>query len=107
AVAARASHLVRPRRRRRIPDALPDRLEPGHDPMASRPPAALPSLALAALSTAAALTLGRVFQSGRFVLPVVAAVLPAHFLWVVARTRSRSLVDPLSPPLPGVALSLA
>ena len=39
--------------------------------MASRTSTALPALALAALSTAAALTLGRVFGSGRFVLPVV------------------------------------
>ena len=74
--------------------------------MASRPPAALPSLALAALSTAAALTLGRVFQSGRFVLPVVAAVLLAHFLGFVARTRSWSLVDALSLSMSGLAIYL-
>lgn len=74
--------------------------------MASRTSTALPSLALAALSTAAALTLGRVFDSGRFVLPVVAALLLAHFLGFVARTRGWSLVDALSLSMSGLAVYL-
>jgi transglutaminase-like putative cysteine protease len=74
--------------------------------MASRTSTALPSLALAALSTAAALTLGRVFESGRFVLPVVAAVLLAHLLGFVARTRRWSLVDALSLSASGLAIYL-
>ncbi|HYV59833.1 MAG TPA: DUF3488 and transglutaminase-like domain-containing protein [Acidimicrobiia bacterium] len=74
--------------------------------MASRTSTALPSLALAALSTAAALTLGRVFESGRFVLPVVAAVLLAHLLGFVARTRGWSLVDALSLSMSGLAVYL-
>ncbi|HMG27247.1 MAG TPA: DUF3488 and transglutaminase-like domain-containing protein [Acidimicrobiia bacterium] len=74
--------------------------------MASRTSTALPSLALAALSTAAALTLGRVFESGRFVLPVVAAVLLAHLLGFVARTRGWSLLDALSLSMSGLAIYL-
>src|SRR5262245_65809648 len=74
--------------------------------MASRTSTALPSLALAALSTAAALTLGRVFESGRFVLPVVAAVLLAHLLGFVARTRGWSLLDALSLSMSGLAVYL-
>ena len=80
----------------RVPGTLPDRLEPGNDPMASRTSSALATLALAALSTAAVLTLGRVFASGRFVLPAVGAVLLAHVLGFVAAharlvTRRRAL----------------
>ena len=56
--------------------------------MASRTSSALATLALAALSTAAVLTLGRVFASGRFVLPAIGAVLLAHLLGFVARTRA-------------------
>ena len=74
--------------------------------MASRTSTALPALALAALSTAAALTLGRVFASGRFVLPVVAAVLLAHLLGFVARTRGWPLVDALSLSMTGLAVYL-
>ena len=74
--------------------------------MASRTSTALATLALAALSTAAVLTLGRVFQSGRFVLPVVGAVLLAHLLGFVARTRGWSLVDALSLSMTGLAAYL-
>ena len=74
--------------------------------MASRTPTVFATLALAALSTAAVLTLGRVFQSGRFVLPVVGAVLLAHFLGFVARTRGWSLVDALSLSMTGLAVYL-
>ncbi len=74
--------------------------------MASRTPTAFATLALAALSTAAVLTLGRVFQSGRFVLPVVGAVLLAHLLGFVARTRGWSLVDALSLSMTGLAVYL-
>lgn len=74
--------------------------------MASRTSTALPSLALAALSAAAALTLGRVFASGRFVVPVVAAVLLAHLLGFVARSRGWSLVDALSLSMSGLAVYL-
>jgi transglutaminase-like putative cysteine protease len=74
--------------------------------MASRTSTALPSLALAALSTAAALSLGRVFESGRFVLPVVTALLVAHLLGFVARTRSWSLLDALSLSMSGLAIYL-
>ena len=74
--------------------------------MASRTSTALATLALAALSTAAVLTLGRVFQSGRFVLPVVGAVLLAHLLGFVARTRGWSLVDALSLSMTGLAVYL-
>jgi transglutaminase-like putative cysteine protease len=74
--------------------------------MASRTSTALPSLALAALSTAAALTLGRVFESGRFVLPAVAAVLLAHLLGFIARMRGWSLVDALSLSMSGLAIYL-
>ena len=74
--------------------------------MASRASTALATLALAALSTAAVLTLGRVFQSGRFVLPVVGAVLLAHLLGFVARTRGWSLVDALSLSMTGLAVYL-
>jgi transglutaminase-like putative cysteine protease len=74
--------------------------------MASRASTALATLALAALSTAAVLTLGRVFQSGRFVLPVVGAVLLAHLLGFVARTRGWSLLDALSLSMTGLAVYL-
>jgi transglutaminase-like putative cysteine protease len=74
--------------------------------MASRSSTALASLALAALSTAAVLTLGRVFESGRFVLPVVGAVLLALLLGFVARTRGWSLVDALSLSMSGLAVYL-
>jgi len=74
--------------------------------MASRTSTALSTLALAALSTAAALTLGRVFESGRFVVPVVAAVLLAHLLGFVARTRGWSLLDALSLSMSGLAIYL-
>ena len=74
--------------------------------MASRTSTALATLALAALSTAAVLTLGRVFQSGRFVLPVVGAVLLAHLLGFVARSRGWSLVDALSLSMTGLAVYL-
>ncbi len=72
--------------------------------MASR--TALPALSLAALSTAAVLTLGRVFESGRFVLPVVGAVLLAHLLGFIARTRGWSVVDALSLSMSGLAVYL-
>jgi len=74
--------------------------------MASRTSSALATLALAALSTAAVLTLGRVFASGRFVLPVVGAVLLAHLLGFVARTRGWSLIDALSLSMSGLAVYL-
>ncbi|HEY4398789.1 MAG TPA: DUF3488 and transglutaminase-like domain-containing protein [Acidimicrobiia bacterium] len=74
--------------------------------MASRTSTAFATLALAALSTAAVLTLGRVFQSGRFVLPAVAAVLLAHLLGFVARTRGWSLLDALSLSMTGLAVYL-
>jgi transglutaminase-like putative cysteine protease len=74
--------------------------------MASRTSTWLSTLALAALSTAAVLTLGRVFESGRFVLPVVVAVLLAHLLGFVARTRGWSLVDALSLSMSGLAVYL-
>jgi transglutaminase-like putative cysteine protease len=74
--------------------------------MASRTSTALATLALAALSTAAVLTLGRVFQSGRFVLPAVAAVLLAHLLGFLARTRGWSLLDALSLSMTGLAAYL-
>jgi transglutaminase-like putative cysteine protease len=74
--------------------------------MASRTSSALATLALAALSTAAVLTLGRVFASGRFVLPAVGAVLLAHLLGFVARTRGWSLVDALSLSMTGLAVYL-
>ena len=74
--------------------------------MASRTSSALATLALAALSTAAVLTLGRVFASGRFVLPAVGAVLLAHLLGFVARARGWSLVDALSLSMSGLAVYL-
>jgi transglutaminase-like putative cysteine protease len=74
--------------------------------MASRTSAALTSLALAALSTAAALTLGRVFTTGRFVLPVVGAVLLVHLLGFLARARGWSLLDALSLSVSGLAAYL-
>ena len=74
--------------------------------MASRTSSALATLALAALSTAAVLALGRVFVSGRFVLPAVGAVLLAHLLGYVARTRSWSLIDALSLSMSGLAVYL-
>jgi transglutaminase-like putative cysteine protease len=74
--------------------------------MASRTSTALAALALAALSIAAVLTLGRVFQSGRFVLPVVGAVLLAHLLGFVARRRGWSLLDGLSLSMTGLAAYL-
>ena len=74
--------------------------------MASRTSSALATLALAALSTAAVLTLGRVFASGRFVLPAVGAVLLAHLLGFVARTRGWSLIDALSLSMSGLAVYL-
>ena len=74
--------------------------------MASRTSSALATLALAALSTAAVLALGRVFASGRFVLPAVGAVLLAHLLGYVARTRSWSLIDALSLSMSGLAVYL-
>lgn len=74
--------------------------------MASRASTALPALALAALSTAVALTLGRVFATGRFVLPVIGAVLLAHLLGFVARARDWSLVDALSLSVSGLAVYL-
>jgi hypothetical protein len=46
--------------------------------------------ALAALSVAAGLSLGRVFDSGRYVLPVVAAALIPHALGALARRRGWS-----------------
>jgi transglutaminase-like putative cysteine protease len=64
--------------------------------MASRASSALTALALAALSVAAVLTLGRVFASGRFALPVIAAVLVVHLLGFAARTRRWPLIDALS-----------
>jgi transglutaminase-like putative cysteine protease len=64
--------------------------------MASRTSSALAPLALAALSVAAVLTLGRVFASGRFALPVIAAVLVVHLLGFAARARRWPLVDALS-----------
>jgi transglutaminase-like putative cysteine protease len=64
--------------------------------MASRTASALTALALAALSVAAVLTLGRVFASGRFALPVVAAVLVVHLLGYAARSRRWPLVDAVS-----------
>jgi transglutaminase-like putative cysteine protease len=74
--------------------------------MASRTSTALSTLALAALSTAAVLTLGRVFESGRFVVPVVGAVLLAHLLGFLARTRGWSLLDALSLSMSGLAVYL-
>jgi transglutaminase-like putative cysteine protease len=74
--------------------------------MASRTSSAFATLALAALSTAAVLTLGRVFASGRFVLPAVGAVLLAHLLGFVARTRGWSLIDALSLSMSGLAVYL-
>lgn len=74
--------------------------------MASRTSTWLSTLALAALSAAAVLTLGRVFESGRFVVPVVGAVLLAHLLGFVARTRGWSLVDALSLSMSGLAVYL-
>jgi transglutaminase-like putative cysteine protease len=74
--------------------------------MASRTSSALATLALAALSTAAVLALGRVFVSGRFVLPAVGAVLLAHLLGFVARTRGWSLIDALSLSMSGLAVYL-
>ncbi len=74
--------------------------------MASRTSSALTTLALAALSTAAALTLGRVFATGRFVVPVVGAVLVAHLLGFVARTRGWSLLDAVSLSVSGLAAYL-
>jgi transglutaminase-like putative cysteine protease len=64
--------------------------------MAPRASSALAALALAALSVAAVLTLGRVFASGRFAPPVIAAVLLVHLLGFVARARRWPLVDALS-----------
>ena len=64
--------------------------------MASRTASALTALALAALSVAAVLTLGRVFASGRFALPVIAAVLVVHLLGYAARARRWPLVDAVS-----------
>jgi transglutaminase-like putative cysteine protease len=43
--------------------------------------------ALAALSVVAALSLGRVVDSGRFVVPVVGAALLPHALWALVRWR--------------------
>ena len=74
--------------------------------MASRTASALTALALAALSVAAVLTLGRVFASGRFALPVVGAVLLVHLLGFAARTRRWPLVDALSLWLSGLAIFL-
>lgn len=74
--------------------------------MASRTDSALTSLALAALSVAAVLTLGRVFASGRFALPVIGAVLLVHLLGFVARTRRWPLIDALSLWLLGLAVFL-
>jgi transglutaminase-like putative cysteine protease len=74
--------------------------------MASRSASALAALALAALNVAAALTLGRVFASGRFALPVVSAVLLVHLLGFAARTRRWPLVDVISLWLSGLAVFL-
>jgi transglutaminase-like putative cysteine protease len=74
--------------------------------MASRTAAALTALALAALSVAAVLTLGRVFASGRFALPVIGAVLLAHLLGFLARARRWPLIDALSLWAGGLAVYL-
>ncbi|HEY3096745.1 MAG TPA: transglutaminaseTgpA domain-containing protein [Acidimicrobiia bacterium] len=74
--------------------------------MASRSASALTALALAALNIAAVLTLGRVFASGRFALPVVSAVLLVHLLGFMARTRRWPLLDALSLWLSGLAVFL-
>jgi len=74
--------------------------------MASRSASALTALALAALNVAAVLTLGRVFASGRFALPVVSAVLLVHLLGFMARTRRWPLLDALSLWLSGLAVFL-
>jgi transglutaminase-like putative cysteine protease len=74
--------------------------------MASRSASALTALALAALNVAAVLTLGRVFASGRFALPVVSAVLLVHLLGFAARARRWPLLDALSLWLSGLAVFL-
>ena len=51
----------------------------------------LAPLALAALSVVAALSLGRVVDSSRFVLPVVGAALLPHTLGAVVRWRGWSV----------------
>lgn len=61
--------------------------------MPSRAALAIVAVALASLSTAAALGLGRVFESGRFVLPVLGAVLVVHGIGAIARARNLSALD--------------
>ncbi len=61
--------------------------------MPPRAPAAVVTVSLAALTTAAALGLGRVFASGRFVLPVLGAVVVVHGIGFLARRRGWSVLD--------------
>jgi transglutaminase-like putative cysteine protease len=74
--------------------------------MASRTASALTALALAALSVAAVLSLGRVFASGRFALPVIGAVVLVHLLGFAARARRWPIVDALSLWATGLAVYL-
>ena len=90
------------RRRRRVDRAVRVRLEPGvhallpypvEEPrMATRARVVAP-FALAALSAAAGLSLGRVFDSGRFILPVLGAALLPHAIGALARARRWSALD--------------
>jgi transglutaminase-like putative cysteine protease len=61
--------------------------------MPPRAPAAVVTASLAALTTAAALGLGRVFATGRFVLPVLGVILVVHGIGFVARMRGWSAFD--------------
>ncbi len=63
----------------------------------------LAALALAALSAAAALSLGRVFSSAEFVLPVLGAAVLPHALGVVTRRRAWSAGVTLGLSLVGLA----
>ena len=64
--------------------------------MPPRAPAAVVTCSLAALTTAAALGLGRVFATGRFVLPVLGAVVVVHGIGFLARRRGWSVIDVLA-----------
>jgi transglutaminase-like putative cysteine protease len=74
--------------------------------MASRATSALSALALAALSVAAVVTLGRVFASGRYALPVIGAVLLVHLLGFAARRRRWPVIDAISLWATGLAVYL-
>lgn len=71
--------------------------------MAPRRAHELALVALAALSVAAALSLGRVFDGSRFVLPVVGAALLPHALSALLRGRRWSLPATLATSLVGMA----